>query len=76
MRKGRGRWLPGAARCCATTIRNAAAPTAFPENRKRIVGGKRMRTLKSTGPGGEVLIENGRLTANGQAIDRQEKCKD
>lgn len=41
-----------------------------------IVGGKRMRTLKSVGPDGKVLIDNGKLTANGQPIGSQEKCKD
>lgn len=38
--------------------------------------GKRMRTLKSAGPDGKVLIDNGKLTANGQPIGSQEKCKD
>lgn len=41
-----------------------------------IVGGKRMRTLKSVGPDGKVLIDNGKLTVNGQPIGSQEKCKD
>lgn len=35
-----------------------------------------MRTLKSIGPNGKVLIDDGKLTVNGQPIGSQEKCKD
>ena len=38
--------------------------------------GKRMRTLKSVGPDGKALIDNGKLTVNGQPIGSQQKCND